>query len=569
MNDVSVFGRNIICKKIKWSPSELILASCLNFEYNEQDSIITINTHKTSQKALAIFLNVSFINLMQSNELKNKRDALFNSIKLIYSEMQKEFMGELNSTVPYHDKLWNRPGQKFAYQPHAIFEMRNRQHNLLAFDMRLGKTLTSISLSLLDKSDTTLIICPGSTKFTAWYDDLIGWGFNPLNFTIYDSKVKYCRRAFNEKYIVINYEMLSKNMDKILNSNIQHIIIDEAHRVKTIQTQTFKNVQSIVHNFPNSRLTLLSGTPIANRVDDMYAYFKLINHPLGASLKRFRDMYGIMKNGRRGAVVKKAKNTKDLSDKLSNFMIRRTQSEVFDMPQKQQIRYKIDKDDFKVEYDGLINELKNKTNYAAIHGHIMAINKLTSTIKVKEAINITEEVLEYGKKIVIFCSFTEPIITLKNIFASKNIKSVLVDGSVDMNERRKLIKQFWEDDECNVFLGNMRAAGEGINLSCASDIIIMNYPFTPKELEQPIERCTNPSNPKINTIHYLVCEDSIDEILYEILIDKKEDINAIVDKGKGVQSYDNVTNSIYRRLFGSNINTQNKLNEQESEVQSI
>lgn len=569
MNDVSVVGRNIICFKLNWNSADLVLASCLNFEHNEQDKTVIINLHKTSQKALAIFLNRCFINLMKSNEYVSKRDSIFNSIRAIYSEMQNEFKEELNSTVPYQDKLWNRPGQKFAYQPHAIFEMRNRQHNLLAFDMRLGKTLTSISLSLLDKSDTTLIICPGSTKFTAWYDDLVGWGFNPLNFTIHDSKAKYCRRAFNEKFIVINYEMLSNRMNNILNSNIQHIIIDEAHRVKTIQTQTFKNVHSIVQKFPRARLTLLSGTPIANRVDDMYAYFKLINHALGASMKRFRDMYGIMKNGRRGAVVKKAKNTQDLSDKLSNFMIRRTQAEVFDMPQKQQIRYKIDKDDFKGEYDKMINELKDKKNYAAVHGHIMAINRLTSTIKIKEAINITEEVLNYGKKVVIFCSFTEPIVTLKNIFASKNIKSVLVDGSVDMNERRKLIKQFWEDDECNVFLGNMRAAGEGINLSCASDIIIMNYPFTPKEIEQPIERCTNPANPKINTIHYLVCEDSIDEILFEILIDKKEDINAIVDKGKGVQSYDNVSNSIYRRLFGSNINTDKLKDEQESEVQSV
>lgn len=563
---VSISGRSVVCHKDKWTPYELILASCLGFSLNNDETNITINLHRTSQKALAIFLNKCFVSLMKSNDAEHHRNTLLPQIRSVYDEMQKEFMEELNVTVPYHDKLWNRPGQKFAYQPHAIFEMRNRQHNLLAFDMRLGKTLTSISLSLLDKSDTTLIICPGSTKFTAWFDDLVGWGFDQSHFTVYDSKKKYCKKAFNEKYVVINYEMMGKHIENLKNKNIQHIIIDEAHRAKTIQTNTFKLIHELVQHFSRARLTLLSGTPIANRVDDMYAYFKLINHPLGTSMARFREMYGIMKNSKRGAVVKKAKNTQDLSDKLSNFMIRRTQAEVFDMPQKQQIRYKIDKDDFKEVYDMMIMELKNQKNYAAIHGHISSINKLTSNIKVKEAVNITEEVLEYDKKVVIFCSYTEPIFALRDIFKSKGIGTVLIDGSVDMAERRKLINQFWNDKECNVFLGNMKAAGEGINLSCASDIIIMNYPFTPKELEQPIERCTNPANPKINTIHYLVCEDSIDEILYDILIDKKEDINAIVDKGKGVKSYDNVTNSIYRKLFGSNITVETKKHGEESKV---
>jgi SWI/SNF-related matrix-associated actin-dependent regulator 1 of chromatin subfamily A len=324
--------------------------------------------------------------------------------------------------------------------------------------------------------------------------------------------------------------------------------------LKQISTLNFKNAHKLIQNFTQARVTLLSGTPIANRVDDMYAYFKLIGHVLGASFKSFTDSYGIMYNSKAGAKVKKAKNTEDLSVKLSNFMIRRTQKEVFDLPQKQQIKYKIDKEDFQAEYDELISQLSLQKNHAAVSGHIMAINRLTSNIKVPEAIKISQEILDYGKKVVIFCSFTEPLTLLREGFSKLGHKSVTIDGSVEMAVRKDLVNEFWNDEETNVFLLNMKAGGEGINLSCAADIIFMNYGFTPKDMEQPMERCTNPSDPKIITIHYLMCEESIDEVLHDIIVDKKQDIDAIVDKGQGSVSIDSITSEVFRRLTGADLN---------------
>jgi SNF2 family DNA or RNA helicase len=440
-------------------------------------------------------------------------------------------------------------------------EMINRKDNLLSFDMRMGKTLVSSTLTVLDKISVTLVVCPGVTKFTAWHDDLIGWGFDKNTFTVYDSKKKYSKKAFNEKFIVINYELLGKHLEEIKKRNVGHIIFDECHRGKSTNTATAKNMQAVVKAFPNARITLLSGTPIANRVDDMYAYFKLIDHPLGANRAHFLRTYGVMYNSRGGEKVKKAKNHEDLRVKLSNFMIRRTQQECFDIMPKQQIRHVVSKDDFEEQYDRMIEELSLQRNHAALSGHIMAINNLTSLIKVPTAMDIIHEAHEYGKKVVVFCSFTAPLDEMERVLTENNMGFVRIDGSVDMASRRDIIKRFWDDPECNVFLGNMKAAGEGIDLSCASEIIFLNYAFTPKDMEQPAERCTSMANPKINTIHYLVCENSIDEVLYDIIVDKKMDIDAIVDQGKGTSSVSAITGEVFRRLTGNSFEVKKKEDE--------
>lgn len=557
---VNTETRTVVIKKQKWPGNELLLAQCFGYAHDELTGEIRINLNHSSRAATHNFLKTAYQGVIDNIHYSEHWKEIFSDVKTCYQNRNWDFYQSLKSKVPYFEKIMNRPGQKFPYQYQDLVEMYPRQHNLLAYDMRTGKTIMATTLSLLDKTSVTLVVCPGVAKFTSWFNDLTEqWGFDPSHFTIYDSKKKNCRKAFDERFIVVNYEMLHSVMDEILKKSIKHIIVDEIHRVKETTTRSFKKLKEVVSHFPSARFTGLSGTPIANRVDDMFAYFNLLNHPLGVSKTHFLKTYCIMYNSKGGKKVGKAKNHEDLSVKLSNFMIRRTQQECFDIMPKQIVKHMVDSGDFREEYDRMIEEVSLQKNHAALNGHIMAINNLTSMVKVSEAISICQEVIEYEKKVVIFCSFTAPLRELEKQLAEMGIGTVTIDGSVDMAERGDIVKRFHEDPECKVFLGNMKAAGEGVDLSAASDIIFLNYAFTPKDMEQPAERCTSMKKlDKIVTIHYLMAQDSIDVILHDIVVDKKMDINAIIDKGKGSSVLESTGEAIFRRLTGKNFEIEKK-----------
>jgi SNF2 family DNA or RNA helicase len=159
-----------------------------------------------------------------------------------------------------------------------------------------------------------------------------------------------------EKFIVCNYESLGKFKERLLKTKIDHFILDEAHGLKNIYAGKTRVMSEIIENFPNARVTLLSGTPIKNRVDDAFSYLRLTHHELGRNHKQFLQEYTIRANNRGGERVTGGKNLNDLHLKLMNLMIRETQANCLDVPEKMYIRYTFKIDDYRDEYNKIIRE---------------------------------------------------------------------------------------------------------------------------------------------------------------------------------------------------------------------
>ena len=127
---------------------------------------------------------------------------------------------------------------------------------------------------------------------------------------------------------------------------------------------------------------------------------------------------------------------------------------------------------------------------------------------------------------------------------------VRIAGDVGSHKRQVLIDKFKQDDDCFLFLGNFQAAGIGINLTNANDVIFMNFPFTPDLLEQPYKRCHRIGQKEAVRVYYTLAKGTIDEHVFRIIVDKKRDIDQLVDKGrKGVVHYDNLQGELFSSLF--------------------
>ena len=112
------------------------------------------------------------------------------------------------------------------------------------------------------------------------------------------------------------------------------------------------------------------------------------------------------------------------------------------------------------------------------------------------------------------------------------------------------IDRFKNDPECYVFLGNMKAAGVGINLVNSSDVIFMNFPFTPDDLEQAYKRAHRIGQNQKVRVYYTYAKGTIAERIFSLIDDKTVDINAIVDEGKGgVVHYGNIQGKLWKDLM--------------------
>lgn len=539
MKDIEIIDRSKVrFRKKLFHESEILLAKCFNFEFNMEVGYIDATISLTSKRSMFEFIKLSFKNFSESPMEQSRRDVFYRELSSIYDELRGIVLERIERHLPYSKDM-------YAHQKDTLVDSFFKKNNFYALDMGLGKTLISASMSRLHQCKRTVIVCPAAVKFN-WFRDLTKFGFNDLYFTIYDSRKSRSVKALNERFVIINYDIIGNFSGQLIESDVDHFIFDESHYLKNHNSIRYKAIKKLVDQFPEARITFLSGTPIKNRVNDIFAYLKLISHPLGSNYKKFLDEY-TMKTVMRGNVkVNGGRNLQDLHVKLSNFMIRKTKEECLDLPEKIFFQYKYEMDDYRDEYSKVIKELSEKKEVSSLTGNLHSLNIITSRAKMKGIIEIAEDIIEQGRKVVIFGSYTDPIEELERYFGRACVK---VTGTVDAYTRDQNVQRFHNDDDCTVFLGNMIAAGVGINLTNAQDVIFINFPFTPADLYQAMDRLHRIGQKSSVNVHYTFCEDSIDEYIYEIIVDKEKDINALIDKGKEVMERSNIAEILIKKLL--------------------
>ena len=384
--------------------------------------------------------------------------------------------------------------------------------------------------------------------------------FDPLYWSILDANTHKFFFEFIERFVVINYEMVEKYWEHLTKSEVGHIIIDEVHLAKNHNTRRYKGVARLIEEFPKARVTMLSGTPITNRVNDLFAYFKMSNHPLGRNHSAFMNRYVLKSDGFRGKIIG-AKNMEELTMRQSNFMIRKKAEECLDLPALTINKYYLDETEITDEYMQVLeemyqnkmamNEAKESKNIQQLEGAISAnvhsLNRILATAKSARIIELIDRIRAEGRKVIVFSTYKSALKVLEEHYGFVCVK---IDGTVDSHKRSLLIDKFKNDPKCQVFLGQNKAAGVGINLVNSSDVIFMNFPFTPDDLEQPLKRAHRIGQTMPVNGYYTIVKGSIDEHIYNIIVDKSQDINNILDKGKkGVVNYGNLMNKVFKNLL--------------------
>jgi SWI/SNF-related matrix-associated actin-dependent regulator 1 of chromatin subfamily A len=430
-----------------------------------------------------------------------------------------------------YSKYDHRP--PLSHQKEAIEKLAGSKRFILADDMGLGKTTSTIIAALETGAKKILIICPASLK--------INWQREIQNYS--DKSVYICegkKFSTDEEFTIINYDILKnfydikdKDNSLISTSNFDLVILDEAHMISNPQAQRTKIINTFVKKI--ERVWLLTGTPMTSRPINYYNILNIIESPVAANWMAYAIRYcqGYQFNAGKRKVwnVQGASNLDELRERTSKQILRRLKEDVLDLPDKiitpiyLRLKSKEYEDLMGEYFNWYENKSEESSSLTVQFSKLMKVRKVIADEKINNTIEIAENIIEQGKKVIIFTNFTETLQLLHNHFGKS---SVYLDGSCSKVQRQFAVDQFQENDKINVFIGNLKAAGVGLTLTSAEVVIMNDLSFVPAEHAQAEDRAYRYGQKNNVLVYYPLFENTIEGAIYDILNRKKKIINTVM-----------------------------------------
>lgn len=446
---------------------------------------------------------------------------------------------------------------------------------LLGDEMGLGKTPQALAwCQLHEKRIPIVIVCPASLKLN-WKKEAYAWMKAP-RVQILNGRNPSALRG---EILIINYDVLPAWVNAIKRLNPPIVIGDEIHMIKNNKALRTKAFKSLCKGVPH--VLLLSGTPIENRPIEIYNPVNIIDPTLFSNYWEFVTRYCDAKRNGFGWNLKGASNIKELHKILTDsIMIRRLKKDVLpDLPDKQysfvdmeidnRKEYQLAESDF-LQYIGnkfdadeaeieskLKDELQSMLSKYDIEGidfgdHVLDkkkteiakkekiekvgnaqmlvqmehLKQLAVEGKMKQCVDWISNFLLSGEKLVVFAVHKFVIDRLMEEFGTAAVK---IDGSTAQNKRQKNVDQFQTNPAIKLFVGNIKAAGVGLTLTAASNVVFLEYPWTPGALMQAADRCHRITQKFTVTIYYLMALNTIESKIAKLLDKKAKVVNQVLD----------------------------------------
>ncbi|MBU2643250.1 DEAD/DEAH box helicase [bacterium] len=466
------------------------------------------------------------------------------SHKLRAKDIQ-ERISQFNGVLP-----WIK-AKLYSYQIEGVAFLAGTGRCLLADDMGLGKTLQAISAATWLQRDNevarVLIVCPASLKHQ--------WAREIERFTGEEAQIIQgnpgSRQAQYRKgttFTIVNYELVLRDLsviNEVLRPDL--LILDEAQRIKNWRTK----IASTIKLIPTTFAFVLTGTPLENRLEDLYSLMQVVNpHVLGPLWKYLLDFHITDERSK----VLGYRNLGELRRRIQPVMLRRDRRLVRDqLPDRIETRLDVPMNvkqrelhDSALSAAGKLAQIakhrpltpaESKRLMSALQTTRMACNSASlvdeaisvPTPKLEElAIILDDLCLQNGLKVVVFSQWERMTRMVEERIRMMGIGSVRLHGGVPTAKRGELMDRFMDDDAVQVFIST-DAGGVGLNLQSASALINLDIPWNPAVLEQRIARIHRLGQKNKVQIIKMVAEDSYEENVLGMLMNKQHLFNNVID----------------------------------------
>ena len=439
---------------------------------------------------------------------------------------------------------YDKPDRKvMEHQKVAIEKLIPNDRFILADDMGLAKTGSSIIAALESDVKKVLIICPASLKLN-WKREL----------EIYTNRrilvVEGGKWGSTFDFYIINYDILknyhSIDAEERKNSLLMTVkfdlaIVDEAHYLSNTSANRTQLMNDILDTIP--KVWLLTGTPMTSRPINYFNLLKIVNSPLTLNwqgyVKRYCKGFQFKANGRKIWKTDGASNLDELRERTKHVVLRRLKTDVLDLPEKIINPMFLELNnalyDHEMEEFIKISEEERKNESIAITlSRLMRARQIIAMEKIPYTCEIIDKFIELDKKVIVFTNFTSSLDALKEKY-SKNC--VVVDGRTPKLKRQEAVDRFQLDPKVKIFIGNIVAAGVGLTLTAAEGVIMNDLSFVPSNHSQAEDRANRIGQKNTVLVYYPIFEDTIEMNVYNLIQKKKKNIDQVMGDGEYSESF--------------------------------
>lgn len=402
---------------------------------------------------------------------------------------------------------------------------------ILADDMGLGKTLQTITYLLSEKEDglltkPSLIVAPASL--------LYNWQLEIKRFAP-ELSCQIITGAKNERaelldkmtgidIIITSYSTLRQDSELYQSIGLHSLILDEAQMIKNAATKTFQAIETLKAD----RHFALSGTPIENKLEELWSIFRILMPGFFPSLRKFKQL-----------------PTESIALMIQPFVLRREKKEVLkDLPDKVETDlYSNLTTEQKTVYVAYLKQMQDsvaamsqsdmRKNHVSILAGLTRLRQICchpglfledyegDSGKLNQALDIVATAKENGRRILLFSQFTSMLDILETELSEIGAETFYLRGSTPLEKRQEMVDRF-NRGEKDVFLISLKAGGTGLNLTGADTVILYDLWWNPAVEDQATGRAHRMGQKNKVEVFRLISEGTIEEKMNRLQEEKKE-----------------------------------------------
>jgi SNF2 family DNA or RNA helicase len=424
----------------------------------------------------------------------------------------------------------------------------------LADDMGLGKTATTLA-HLLERPGPHLVVCPLSVvrnwsqeaaRFTPKLDVTIHHGANRKqtdDSTLFGTDPE-------RQLVITTYGLLPRDLEHLGDVEWSTVVLDEAQMVKNPNTKAARAVRQL----RAGQKLALTGTPVENRLSELWSILDAVNPGLLGSLTKFRERFGtpIERHGDTDAAAR-------LRHITQPFILRRTKADkrlLPDLPDKiEQIAYaKLTREQATL-YQQVVDQLladaeqaKGMRRRGLVLAALMRLKQICNhpahalgdgsrlagrSGKLTRFDELVTELLDADERALVFTQFREMGELLRTHIGEQfHFDPPFLHGGVTRNGRDRMVDAFQDGSGPPLLLVSLKAGGTGLNLTAASQVIHYDRWWNPAVEDQATDRAWRIGQHRTVNVHKLVCEGTVEERIGVVIDDKRKLAESVVGTGE-------------------------------------
>ncbi len=497
---------------------------------------------KERKAEVPLYRSLYLDSLMKDNadHIRLERDKEF---RTVIREMRSMEDGE--NEIPQQIQAVLRPYQEIGFQWLCALA-KFGFGGILADDMGLGKTLQVLAFLAAQPGTHALVVCPASLVFN-WEAEC--QRFYPSAKIAAVAGAAAARQMQIEDFdkqdiLITSYDLLKRDIDCYENKYFDYVIVDEAQYIKNASTQAAKSVKSIASGCRFA----LTGTPIENRLSELWSIFEFLMPGYLYSYKRFKDELespvaeskddvARIRLSRlvRPFILRRLKKDvlKELPDKIEEVVYARMegrQNSLYQAREKQLLMTlsKQTEEEFKTQKLQMLAEL-TALRQICCDPSLVYENYEHESAKTKTCVEVVQNAVSGGHKVLLFSQFATMLDRLFKILQEQGLRIFMLTGKTSKEERRRLVAEF-QSGAADVFLISLKAGGTGLNLTAADMVIHYDPWWNIAAQNQATDRAHRIGQDNKVTVLRLIMKGTIEERILKMQEDKQNLADSIISE---------------------------------------